>query len=223
MPKHNPSIDLVTLAEISKDILEWQSTGFLPDDAALRRFASTIRNADQFGDSGLLRKAEDEAARAAMRFVVSHAEDIASQPQVGTVTDAEELSTEALALELRMSIALMAKTAKVRNDVWQRCASAALRAATILEELSPQETASEAPAEPATPKTSQEIVNEVNELAGLLLRQDGYEAPEGYLHYLSDNPRSLAAFQRAVEAYELITNTEAHDALQDVLPEDEDA
>lgn len=223
MSKHIPSIDLATLAEISKDILEWQSTGFLPDDAPLRRFASNIRNAEQFGDSGLLRRAEDEAARAAMRFVISHAEDIAGQAQVGAVAHAEELSTEDLALELRTTIALMAKTAKMRSDVWQRCATAALRAASILEEARPAEAASEAPDEPSRPKTSQEIVNEVNDLAGLLLRQDGYEAPAGYLHYLSDNPRSRAAFQRAVEAYELITCTEAHDALLEVLPETEDA
>lgn len=220
MSKQPINIELPMLAEMSRNILEWRATSLLPDNAELRRYAKNIRNSGQFGEGELLRKAEDEAAQAAMRFVIRFVDEIDGQMET-TGTEESESSAAGIAHELRSSISLMAKTATVRPDVWQRCATAALRAATLLETVplaSPESEPSEAS---SSPKSDQAIVDEVNDLAGLLLRQQGYEAPEGHLFYLSDNARAQVAWQRAIEAYELLTGTEVHDALQNVLPEEE--
>lgn len=220
--KSSPAeIELSILAELSRNVLEWQSTGRLPDNAELRRYAANLRNAGSFEEGELLRKAEDDAARAAMRFVIKFVEEIDGQLQVTPASEGYEGSAAHLAYELRTSITLMAKTATVRPDVWQRCVTAALRAATLLEKTSPSAVDLGSPVESSPSKSDQDIVNEVNDLAGLLLRQEGYSAPEGHLFYVSDNPRARKAFERAVEAYELITGTEVHDALLEVLPEGE--
>lgn len=222
MSKKPINIELPILAEMSRNILEWRATSLLPDSAELRRYAKNIPHSGQFGEGELLRKAEDEAAQAAMRFVIRYVDEIDGLLQVAAAEGHED-SAAHVAYELRSSISLMAKTSTVRADVWQRCATAALRAATLLEKSStpgvdptPSET-------PSSSKTDQQIVDEVNELAGLMLRQEGYNAPEGHLFYLSDNPRARTAFQRATEAYEMITGTEVHDALLEVLPEGEEA
>lgn len=222
MSKQPIDIELPILAEMSRNILEWRATSLLPEGAELHRYAKNIRHSGQFGEGELLRRAEDEAAQAAMRFVIRYVDEIDGQLQVAAA-EGPEGSAAQIAYELRSSISLMARTATVRADVWQRCATAALRAATLLEKTS-------SPAVDPTPseisfssKTDQQIVDEVNDLAALLLRQDGYNMPEGHLFYLSDNPRARTAFQRATEAYEMITGTEVHDALLEVLPEGEEA
>lgn len=206
---------------MSRNVLEWQDTSLLPDPSELRRYASRIRNAGAFQDFELLRKAEGDTARAAMSFVIQYVDDLDGQMKVEPDPEGYEGSPTHLAYELRASITLMAKTAKVRPDVWQRFVTAGLRAATLLENSMPIEAENaETPAH-AAPKSDQDVINEVNDLAGLLLRQDGYDAPEGHLFYVSDNPRAQRAWQRAVEAYELVTGSEVHDALEAVLPDEE--
>ena len=69
-------------------------------------------------------------------------------------------------------------------------------------------------------KTSREIVEEVNDVARMVLAVigTGYSAPEGYQFWQAErtNPRFYAAWTHAVEIYEFITGTEVHDALLDV-------
>lgn len=220
MSKHPIDIELPILAEMSRNILEWRATSLLPEGAELHRYAKNIRHSGQFGEGELLRRAEDEAAQAAMSFVIRYVDEIDNKLQI-PAAEGLEGSAAHIAYELRSSISLMAKTATVRADIWQRCATAALRAATLLEAVPLASTESEPSEASSSPKSDQEIVDEVNALAGLLLRQQGYEAPEGHLFYLSDNARAQVAWERAVEAYELVTSTEVHDALQNVLPEED--
>lgn len=220
MAKTIPEIDLHILAEMSRNVLEWQTTSMLPEEAELRRYAANIRNAGCFEDFELLRKAESDVARAAMHFVISHVEEIDGKMAVAPAPSGYEGSPAHLAYEMRASTALMVKTAKVRPDVWQRHVTAILRSAALLE-TSPNATLSPDQVENAGPKTDQQIIDEVNDLAGLLARQAGYEFAEGYLFYISQDARGRNLWQRAVEIYEQIKCTEVHDALQAVLPDAE--
>lgn len=75
------------------------------------------------------------------------------------------------------------------------------------------------------PKSDHQIIEEVNDVARLILGISGvgYTVPEDFkLHdpkYV--NPRTRRAWGLAVEIYELITGTEVHDALQTVLEQPE--
>lgn len=86
-----------------------------------------------------------------------------------------------------------------------------------------------APRPEGTGKTDMEIVNEVNALAGILMRQAGYEvlrvsaAPGGRTvvdvpvqYWNHKSPRCQKAWAQAVEIYEHLFATEVHDALLSV-------
>lgn len=68
-------------------------------------------------------------------------------------------------------------------------------------------------------KTAHEIVEEVNTLAATMLGflDTGYVAPTGHKFYEATDPRSRAAWQHAVEAYEMVTKSEVLDALMEVI------
>jgi hypothetical protein len=77
-------------------------------------------------------------------------------------------------------------------------------------------------------KTAQEIVDEVNDVARIILLEaigTGYEVPDGYRFDRAEGPhgenfRTRKAWAVAVEVYELITKTEVHDALIEVEEEE---
>jgi hypothetical protein len=72
-------------------------------------------------------------------------------------------------------------------------------------------------------KADAQIVDEVNEVARMILEQGigtGYTVPAGYRFWKAEDYRSQRAWQLAVDIYELITKTEVHDA---VLAVEEDA
>jgi hypothetical protein len=96
----------------------------------------------------------------------------------------------------------------------------------------PPETAPAAPETAAATitrpvKTDRQIVDEVNDLARVLLGKQGvtgYRAPGIHRFYgEGQSPRVTRAWADAVEIYELITGSEVHDALQAVLEEEEAA
>jgi hypothetical protein len=76
-------------------------------------------------------------------------------------------------------------------------------------------------------KTDREIVDEVNDLARVLLGKQGatgYQAPGIHRFYgEGQSPRVARAWEDAVEIYELITGSEVSDALQAILEEEEAA
>lgn len=222
MSKNVPETEIHLLAEQARNILAWQGTGRLPDGCALEKRAETIRGATNLEVGERLRQAEHETSREALKFVIKYVDEIEANLTVEPAPAGYEGSPAHLAYELRTSIALMASTAKVRPDIWQRHVVAALRAAGLLEK-SPNPTQAPEEADSAGPKTDQQIVDEVNSLAAVIARQHGYEAGEGYLFYISRNPRGQTYWQHAVEAYELITGSEVHDALSAVLPEEAEA
>lgn len=65
-------------------------------------------------------------------------------------------------------------------------------------------------------RTDQQIVDETNALARHILAEiigTGYEAPPDYKFYEADNPRGLKAWDQAVKVMEMLTHTDANDAL----------
>ena len=75
-----------------------------------------------------------------------------------------------------------------------------------------------------TGKTALEIVDEVNELAGIVLRQSGYlveTQPTRYWNHA--NPRCQQAWAKAVEIYEHLFATEVHDALIEIGDAEDEA
>jgi hypothetical protein len=70
-------------------------------------------------------------------------------------------------------------------------------------------------------KTGKQIVEEVNELAGVLLGKinRGMTAPDGHKFWEAQDIRSKDAWESAVEIYEKITASEVHDALIEVEDE----
>lgn len=68
------------------------------------------------------------------------------------------------------------------------------------------------------PKSSAQIVFEVNQIARRILARagNGHLAPKGYAFWNGPDPRARTAWAVAVEVYELLTASEVHDALLDV-------
>lgn len=65
-------------------------------------------------------------------------------------------------------------------------------------------------------KTDEQIIQEANELAREFHRQNGYEVPDGFTFYDSDNPRAIKAWNFAVIAYEFLTGTDLTDVLSGI-------
>jgi len=62
-------------------------------------------------------------------------------------------------------------------------------------------------------RTEQEIVDETNDLARIILAQAGYQVPDGHKFYEDADPRSKQSWQRACEIMEHMTATDPNDAL----------
>ena len=63
------------------------------------------------------------------------------------------------------------------------------------------------------PRTELEIVNQTNDLARIILTQNGYDVPKGHKFSDDANPRSKSSWQRACEIMEHMTATDPNDAL----------
>lgn len=72
-------------------------------------------------------------------------------------------------------------------------------------------------------RTDEEIVEQTNKLALLLVNQAGYNVPEGHKFYESEDPRSISAWKRACEIQGLLTATNPEDALSNIDGDQEDA
>jgi hypothetical protein len=69
------------------------------------------------------------------------------------------------------------------------------------------------------PKTAQQVVEEVEDLARMLLTSlahGGYAVPPGYVFRTSRNPRARQAWNVAVDVYEHMTASEVSDAVAEV-------
>lgn len=61
--------------------------------------------------------------------------------------------------------------------------------------------------------TDEEIIRRAQELAREIHRAKGYEVPDGFRFYETDNPRAVEAWNLAVLAFEQLTGTDLTDAL----------
>lgn len=70
---------------------------------------------------------------------------------------------------------------------------------------------------PATPgRTSQQIVNQTNELALQYYKMYGYVAPDGYRFDKAPHQREAMMWKLACRAQEMLTNTSPDDCLTDL-------
>lgn len=65
-------------------------------------------------------------------------------------------------------------------------------------------------------KSDEQIIQEANELAREFHRFNGYEVPDGFKFYETENPRAIAAWNLAVIAYEFLTGTDLTDVLSNI-------
>lgn len=65
-------------------------------------------------------------------------------------------------------------------------------------------------------RTSQEIVDQTLEIARIIYRHRGYVVPEGFKFYESKHPHELQAWSAACEIQEMMTGSDAEDALSDI-------
>lgn len=71
-------------------------------------------------------------------------------------------------------------------------------------------------------RSDQQIVDETNELARHLMAElvnTGYQVPDGWKFYEAVDPRSQSAWHHAVTIMEMLTHTDANDALMALDPE----
>lgn len=68
-------------------------------------------------------------------------------------------------------------------------------------------------------RTNRKIVFQTNSLARKLLKLQGFEVPDGYCFYSSDNPRGKLAWEMARQAQLELTDTDPDDAVAEVLEE----
>lgn len=70
-------------------------------------------------------------------------------------------------------------------------------------------------------RTAREIVDQTNDIAGIIYAARGYKTPEGLKFWESKHPHELSAWAAACEIQELLTNVDAEDALAE-LESDQD-
>lgn len=74
-------------------------------------------------------------------------------------------------------------------------------------------------------RTDRQIVDETNALARYIMAElvgTGYQVPDGWKFYEEADPRSQKAWNSAVTIMEMITFTNAEDALSNLDPDEED-
>ncbi len=70
-------------------------------------------------------------------------------------------------------------------------------------------------------RTAKEIVDQTIDIAAIIYRSRGYQTPPGFKFWESNHPHELAAWDAACQIQELMTNTDAEDALSE-LEDDSD-
>ena len=70
-------------------------------------------------------------------------------------------------------------------------------------------------------RTDREIVDQTNELAGYMLSvmSTGYVTPPGFKFYEATDPRAQSAWHRACDIQQMMTQTDANNALANLEPE----